>query len=113
MSRTMSSKMTPAPWRVFSEVYVGSDEFGQIADLSQCDHDMPRSQVLANARAIAAVPRMVEALEGLNTMLTALVEGRDESVRIGNTQYRIAHDALDASLMRAAVREALAQIKGD
>ena len=77
----MAQGITPGPWAV-DESYRSKARIVQAADVRQCIAEMPppldpwwggsRKERITNARAIAAVPEMIEALEVVQAISRAL-----------------------------------------
>lgn len=85
----MSTKHTPGPWMIAGKtVYaLNEDGYNRFSALVQDAHTK-ESELVANARLIAAAPELLEALQMLTDHVNRYIYG-DDDVLVSNARYAI------------------------
>lgn len=109
----MTSKHTPGPWLVhsISDLHMDDRHIASVGhNLKVVSHTAPEGmtprELMANARLIAAAPRLLEALRGV------LIGVGDDPCRLDHDGYCQAHDVSKPCNV-ASAREALGLVDGD
>ena len=93
----MSAKHTPGPWSVDEPWQVWAESAGAYVAITQVEEfeTLPRDQIEANARLIAAAPTMYEALTLIaNTDPVDAALGPQRAVRIARAAIGVARAAI-------------------